>query len=86
MLYEKFLGPLAGWGIWFRSIPDEPVVPRVLTSLDVPLLSCHALLHTSVKGWQDRFSFGNKTVVTAVSSIQQRSNDIKMGQSAKAGL
>lgn len=54
------------------------VIPRVLTSLDVPLLSCHVLLHISVKEWPDGFSFGNKMIVTAVSSVQRRSYDINL--------
>lgn len=62
----------------FRRVPDKAVVPMDLNSLDVPLLFCHAVLHILVKDWQDRFSFGTKVVVTAGSSVQQRSNDINL--------
>lgn len=41
-------------------------VPRFLTFLDVPLLSCCALLHISAKEWQSHFSFGNNMPVRAV--------------------
>lgn len=41
-------------------------VSSFLTSLDVPLLSCRALLHISAKGQQSHFSFGNNILVTAV--------------------
>lgn len=70
--------PWQAGGIWVRRIPDKAVVPRVLTFFDVPLLSCRALLHTSMEEWQDHLSFGNKIVVTAVSSRQQRSDDVNL--------
>lgn len=45
-----------GWtgGLWFRIL-TKLVVPRVLTSLGVRFLSCHVLLHISVKEWQEAF-------------------------------
>lgn len=51
-------------------------IPRFLTSLDVPLLFCRAVLHISAKEWQSHFSFGNNILMTAVSTVEGGIRDL----------